>query len=277
MLALPTAARAVLETSGLAERLNEEARFLSHGLKQALELAMVLALEPEVVLLDEPTAGLTRAERQRFAELLTALASVDRLCVLIVEHDLDFVREISSRIIVLHQGRIALDGYGRGGRQFPAGAAKSTADTVPKRQGREADERHVGSCKRARAATAARWSYAGRRFAIAPGEIVAVVGKNGMGKTSLLKTILGFLPARSGTVLLDGRDVTRLSSHLKRRLALAYAPQEQSLFQDLTVRENLRLGLMSDAGFDQCLTKVAAWFPILTSATSSARRNAFRG
>ena len=51
---------------------------------------MVLALEPEVVLLDEPTAGLTRAERQRFAELLTALASVDRLCVLIVEHDLDF-------------------------------------------------------------------------------------------------------------------------------------------------------------------------------------------
>ncbi|UPK08148.1 branched-chain amino acid ABC transporter ATP-binding protein/permease [Bradyrhizobium sp. 170] len=109
-LALPTAARAVLETSGLAERLHEEARFLSHGLKQALELAMVLALEPEVVLLDEPTAGLTRAERHRFAELLTALASVDRLCVLIVEHDLDFVREISSRIIVLHQGRIALDG-----------------------------------------------------------------------------------------------------------------------------------------------------------------------
>jgi len=109
-LALPTAACTVLETSGLAERLHEEARFLSHGLKQALELAMVLALEPEVVLLDEPTAGLTRAERQRFAELLTALASVDRLCVLIVEHDLDFVREISSRIIVLHQGRITLDG-----------------------------------------------------------------------------------------------------------------------------------------------------------------------
>ena len=105
----------------------------------------------------------------------------------------------------------------------------------------------------------------GASLQIAPGEIVAVVGKNGMGKTSLLKTILGFLPARSGAVMLGGRDVTRLSSHLKRRLALAYAPQEQSLFQDLTVRENLRLGLTSDAGFDQCLTKVATWFPILTS------------
>jgi len=109
-LALPQAAREVVESSGLAERLNEEARLLSHGLKQALELAMVLALEPQVVLLDEPTAGLTRAERQRFGAILTRLAAESRLCILIVEHDLDFVRDISSRIVVLHQGRIALDG-----------------------------------------------------------------------------------------------------------------------------------------------------------------------
>ena len=70
VLALPAAARAVVESSGLAERLGEEARFLSHGLKQALELAMVLALEPQVLLLDEPTAGLTRVERQGFAGVL---------------------------------------------------------------------------------------------------------------------------------------------------------------------------------------------------------------
>lgn len=105
----------------------------------------------------------------------------------------------------------------------------------------------------------------GASLEIMAGEIVAVVGKNGMGKTSLLKTVLGFLPAKSGAVMLDGRDVTRLAPHLKRRLALAYAPQEQSLFQDLTVRENLRLGLTSDAGFEQWLAKVATWFPILAS------------
>jgi branched-chain amino acid transport system permease protein len=110
VLALPAAARAVVESSGLAERLGEEARFLSHGLKQALELAMVLALEPRVLLLDEPTAGLTRAERQGFAGVLTDLIARERLCVLIIEHDLDFVRQISSRIILLHQGRVALDG-----------------------------------------------------------------------------------------------------------------------------------------------------------------------
>jgi urea transport system permease protein/urea transport system ATP-binding protein len=110
VLELPPAAISVVERSGLSERLGEKARHLSHGLKQALELAMVLSLEPEVLLLDEPTAGLTRAERQAFADILTSLASRDRLCILLVEHDLDFVCEISSRIIVLHQGRIALDG-----------------------------------------------------------------------------------------------------------------------------------------------------------------------
>jgi branched-chain amino acid transport system ATP-binding protein len=102
-------------------------------------------------------------------------------------------------------------------------------------------------------------------LSIAPGEILALVGKNGMGKTSLLKTILGFLPAQRGTVKLDGRDVTALPPHLKRRLALAYAPQDQALFQDLSVRENLRLGRLRDADFEVRLAKVEAWFPILTA------------
>src|SRR5882757_3329583 len=90
-------------------------------------------------------------------------------------------------------------------------------------------------------------------LAIAPGEIVALVGKNGMGKSSLLKTILGFLPARSGSIKLSGREVTTLAPHLRRRLALAYAPQEHALFQDLSVRDNLRLGLTGDAELDRRL------------------------
>src|SRR5579875_3723505 len=85
-------------------------RFLSHGMKQALELAMVLALEPSVLLLDEPTAGLTKPERKLIGDILVELAARHGLCILLIEHDLDFVRDISSRVIVLHQGRIALDG-----------------------------------------------------------------------------------------------------------------------------------------------------------------------
>jgi branched-chain amino acid transport system permease protein len=109
-LALPHASMQVIRATGLDEQLGVEGRHLSHGMKQALELAMVLALEPSVLLLDEPTAGLTKPERTMIGAILTDLARNHQLCILLVEHDLDFVREISSRVIVLHQGKILLDG-----------------------------------------------------------------------------------------------------------------------------------------------------------------------
>ena len=110
VLALPDAALEVLRATGLERQLDVASRDLSHGMKQALELAMVLALEPNVLLLDEPTAGLTKAERTQIGAILLDLTRNYALCVLLVEHDLDFVHEISSRIIVLHQGQIVLDG-----------------------------------------------------------------------------------------------------------------------------------------------------------------------
>jgi branched-chain amino acid transport system permease protein len=109
-LELPRAALQVMEATGLSERIDVEVRHLSHGQKQALELAMVLALEPSLLLLDEPTAGLTKPERMLIGQILVELTGRHGLCILLVEHDLDFVREISSRVIVLHQGRIVLDG-----------------------------------------------------------------------------------------------------------------------------------------------------------------------
>ena len=103
---------------------------------------------------------------------------------------------------------------------------------------------------------------------IASGEILALVGKNGMGKSSLLKTILSFLPAWDGAVRIDGRDVTRLAPFRKRALGLAYSPQEQALFQDLSVRDNLRLGLSDDRGFEASLSDISGWFPVLTARLS---------
>jgi branched-chain amino acid transport system permease protein len=109
-LELPAPAFHAVQVSGLLSRLDERAGHLSHGAKQALELAMVLALEPTVLLLDEPTAGLTREERAAIGRVLTELAQSHRLCILLIEHDLDFVREISTRLIVLHLGRVLADG-----------------------------------------------------------------------------------------------------------------------------------------------------------------------
>jgi branched-chain amino acid transport system permease protein len=110
VLELPAPALRAVQVSGLLAALDEPAGHQSHGAKQALELAMVLALEPTVLLLDEPTAGLTRDERAAVGTVLTELARGHRLCIVLIEHDLDFVREISTRLVVLHMGKILADG-----------------------------------------------------------------------------------------------------------------------------------------------------------------------
>ena len=101
-------------------------------------------------------------------------------------------------------------------------------------------------------------------FTLGRSEVLAIVGRNGMGKTSLLKTLLGFLPAWRGTIRITGQDVTRMPPHLKRRLGVVYVPQEQALFQDLSIRDNLRLGILSDRDFAAALDQVGQWFPVLT-------------
>jgi branched-chain amino acid transport system permease protein len=110
ILSLPVASVEILRLTGLIDLTASPAGLLSHGMKQALELAMVLALEPRLILLDEPTAGLTKAERATIGAVLGHLTEEAGYAIILVEHDLDFVREISSRIVVLHQGRLVLDG-----------------------------------------------------------------------------------------------------------------------------------------------------------------------
>lgn len=100
-------------------------------------------------------------------------------------------------------------------------------------------------------------------FEIKSGEIIALVGKNGMGKTTLLKSIMGYLPKRTGSIRIFGRDVTRMPAHQIARTQIAYAPQERSLFHDLSVRDNLRLALPNDAVFDERFVEIDSLFPFL--------------
>lgn len=87
----------------------------------------------------------------------------------------------------------------------------------------------------------------GLSLRIGPGDRVAILGPNGAGKTTLFDTLSGRLRPRMGSVLLGGKDVTRLPLHRRARLGLGYVPQEPSVFGDLTVRDNLRAALQSPA------------------------------
>ena len=98
-------------------------------------------------------------------------------------------------------------------------------------------------------------------LSVSKGEIVVVLGKNGMGKSTLLKTIMGFVSPFSGTVSLDGDDVTNIRPHMMARSGMAHTPQEHTLFPDLTVEENLRLGVASNRLFHERLPSLETLFP----------------
>jgi len=98
----------VLATIGLLECRTQRAGSLSHGQKQWLEIGMLLMQEPQLMLVDEPVAGMTHQETERTAELLVSLAG--ERSVVVVEHDMEFVRSIARRVTVLHEGRVLAEG-----------------------------------------------------------------------------------------------------------------------------------------------------------------------
>ena len=98
----------VLQIIGLQEHFKDQAGALSHGQKQWLEIGMLLMQNPKLLLVDEPAAGMTHQEMENTAELLTSLAGTHS--VIVVEHDMDFVRSIASKVTVLHQGSVLAEG-----------------------------------------------------------------------------------------------------------------------------------------------------------------------
>ena len=97
-----------LEIVGLQDYAKKNAGELSHGQKQWLEIGMLIAQNPQLLLIDEPVAGMTHQESERTAELLIALAR--KHSVVVVEHDMEFVRSIARKVTVLHQGSVLAEG-----------------------------------------------------------------------------------------------------------------------------------------------------------------------
>jgi urea transport system ATP-binding protein len=98
----------VLGITGLTEHRSSMARILSHGQKQWLEIGMLLMQNPELLLVDEPVAGMTPQEIERTSQLLLSLAGEHSIVV--VEHDMHFVRSIARRVVVLHEGSVIAEG-----------------------------------------------------------------------------------------------------------------------------------------------------------------------
>jgi len=99
-------------------------------------------------------------------------------------------------------------------------------------------------------------------LAVTPGEIVVLVGRNGMGKSTLMKSLIGTMPVRSGQIIVDGTDVTKLASHQRVAKGIAYVPQGRQIFGTMTVKENIETGLVV-RGKDDVPNEIYDLFPIL--------------
>ncbi|HEY0916662.1 MAG TPA: urea ABC transporter ATP-binding subunit UrtE [Solimonas sp.] len=99
---------------------------------------------------------------------------------------------------------------------------------------------------------------------VATGSVTCLMGRNGMGKTTLLRAVMGLLPVASGEILYEGKDIRRVAADRRAGMGIGYVPQGREIFPQLTVEENLRLGLyVRKSGQAEALEKVYATFPVL--------------
>ena len=253
----------LLDAVGLAGRAAEPCASLSHGERRLLEIAVSLATEAKLLLLDEPLAGLAEADRETVGELIVGLARTH--AVLLIEHDIDRVLALSDRITVLHQGRVIADGDPAVVAADPAvitaylGAPRHAPGAVVAREAPRVGQ-PILQLSQVRAGYGGSRILDGIDLTVREGEAVALLGRNGVGKTTTLRAIMGVVPIGAGQIVLDGRTITAARSHAINRLGISLVPEGRRLFPNLTVTENLRLAARAGGA---SLEDIFALFPKL--------------
>lgn len=100
-------------------------------------------------------------------------------------------------------------------------------------------------------------------FEARKGQVTTLLGRNGVGKTTLLKCLMGLVPAKTGSICFDGNDITHAPSHARVRAGIGYVPQGREIFPRLTVEENLRMGLATCSGSTPIPERIFEMFPVL--------------
>jgi branched-chain amino acid transport system ATP-binding protein len=251
---------------------------LSYGDRRTLEMAIALACNPVVLCLDEPTAGLGAGEAENMADLVGRLGQ--RLSILLVEHRMSMVHQVSEEVTVLAYGSIIARGspaqvaddrrvqdvyLGRTGEPVQTGAEEHPGVT-------ELGGLTVSRDPRDRAGggdlvlTGVNSFYGSSHvlhdvsLVAKEGQVTSVLGRNGAGKTTTLATIVGLVRARSGSIRLGDRELSKLSTHKIAQRGIALVPEQRWIFPDLTVEENIQL---AGANTAELLDEAYSEFPAL--------------
>ncbi len=236
---------AMLERVGIpdaARRLAAYPHEFSGGMRQRIMLASVMLLKPRLLIADEPTTALDTLTQREVLDLMMALAREGDASVILITHNLGLVARYAERALVLEKGRLVEEGDSRTLLAAPrepytralvaalprrATTPPAPRDGAPLLSVRDLVVTHAGGLSLFRRRRPHR-AVDGVTFDVHPGEVVAVVGGSGCGKTTLGRAILRLIPAHSGEVRFEGRDVLRAPGPARR----AYRLAGQLVFQD---------------------------------------------
>ena len=254
-------ARALLQRVGLKPDAHgpQRAMTLSYGDQRRLEVARALALKPQLLILDEPAAGMIPAEKDRVRELIQQL-NADGLTVLLIDHDMRLVMAVCQQIAVLNFGRKIAEGTPQavsgndavvaaylGSQAQKTGVhvpGSEEVDVVAKAQPTATSEpaEAVLEVRDLQVSYGAIQAVRGVSFGVGKGEIVALIGANGAGKSTILNTLSGVLRPTSGSARFEGLDLASAAPEMIVRHGLVQVPEGREILARLTVRENLELG-----------------------------------
>ncbi len=237
-------AESLLAFVGYQGPLDAEARSLPHVDRRLVEIARALALRPDVLLLDEPAAGLGTEDTARLGTLLRRLADIG-LAVVLIEHDMSLVMTVSDRVVVLDAGRKIADGAPAEVRNDPRVLKAYLGEgelTGQERQVPLGETEPVLTVHGLGASYAAAPALHGIDLEVAQGEFVAVLGANGAGKSTLMRALSGLHRPIEGRVMFLGQHIETYTAHRIAGHGLVLVPEGRQVFPELSVIDNLRLG-----------------------------------
>ena len=259
--------RALIDFLGLSGLEAARVDQLSYGGQRLMEIGVALAGRPALLLLDEPLAGLAAGERERVVGLLERLAA--QMAVLLVEHDIDRVFAFADRITVMNEGAVLVDGGPDEVRRHPevqrvylGGERKAFIESV--RRPETAPGEVVLGLSGVNTFYGKSHILHDVALEVREGEAVALLGRNGAGKSSTIKSIMGLVPPRSGRVHYQGQEIQGKAPEEVARLGIGLVPQGRRLFPSLTVDENLAMGGLrrqSGPGVHWDRERIFAYFP----------------
>jgi branched-chain amino acid transport system ATP-binding protein len=272
-------ARSIVSMIGMDAFAEKFASELSYGTLRLLELGCMLALEPELLLLDEPASGISQGETEALGPLLLDIKARTGATILIIEHDMPLIMSLSDRVYCLDAGKNLSSGS--------PDEVTSDSQVIEAYLGTPAEQARVDAAPaQPRVAEDAEVLLEvegidvffdkvqvlyGVDLQVRRGERVALLGTNGAGKSTILKAASGIVPTTAGTIRWKGQDISETSAEALVRLGLGQVPGGRGLFPTLTVEENLRMGgyiYPNERQVDAEVERVVEYFPWIPSRAS---------